>query len=160
MTRSQRLAALAAGALLLVAIPVTGAHQAPPPDLGEPVVVDRTEPGPGSSPVPSPDIRPTRPAPARAASPSVTTWTPDDHGGEETVVPAGTAAQQPQEPVPDRTDTARPVSPKPPVPAGRAADDDMTPEATAGSDVPSTPSASASDDGGDDGDDDDTGEDG
>ncbi|WP_031482952.1 hypothetical protein [Streptomyces bicolor] len=157
MTRSQRLAALAVGAILLVGIPVAGAHRAPPPDLGEPVVVGRTEPGPtsGSPSVPPADSRATEPSPTRPPSPGATTRTPFEYDGEDAVA-ATTSAKQPEDTDPERTDTAQPVPPKAPMPAGRAADDDMTPEATASA----TPSATASATASDDGDDDDTGEDG
>lgn len=157
MTRSQRLAALAAGAILLVGIPVTGAHQAPPPDLGEPVVVGRTGPRPTSSSVPSPDSRAAERTPTRSPSPGATTRTPDEYGGEDAVAPTPTRAEWSDDTDPDRTDTAQPVSPKAPVPAGESFDDDPTPTyspaASATSGTPSTPA-------GDDGDDDDTGEDG
>ncbi|MFF8847580.1 hypothetical protein ACF08N_33540 [Streptomyces sp. NPDC015127] len=155
MTRSQLLAALAAGAILLVGIPVSGAHQAPPPDLGEPVVVGRTGPGPTSSSVPSPANRATEQTPTRSPSPGATTRPPDTYGGEGTVAPTG--AEQPDDTDPDRTHTAQPVSPKSPVPAGESSDDDPTPTyspaASATSRTSSTPA------GDDDGGDDDTGED-
>lgn len=154
MTRSRRLAALAAGAILLVGIPVTGAQQAPPPDLGEPVVVGRTGPGPTNSSVPSPDSRPTEPTPIRSPS-------PDEYDGEDAVAPRPSGAEQPDDTAPDRTDEARPVSPKPPVPAGEASDDGPTPTySPAASATSRTSSTPAGDDEGDDGGDDDTGEDG
>ncbi|GGX33599.1 hypothetical protein [Streptomyces lomondensis] len=152
MTRSQRLAALAAGALLLVGIPVSGAHQRPPPDLGEPVVVERTGPGPGParSSVPSPDSRATERTPTRSPTHGATTPS-EEYAGEDAVPPAG--AEQPNDTDPEQTDTAQPVPPKSPVPAGESSDDDPTPTyspaASATSRTPSTPA--------DDGDDDDTG---
>ncbi|MDQ1007507.1 hypothetical protein QFZ82_001992 [Streptomyces sp. V4I23] len=161
MTRSQRLAALAAGAILLVGIPVSGAHQVPPPDLGEPVVVGRMGPHHTSGSVPSPDGRATERAPTRSPSPGATTGIADAHedeyGGEDAVASAPNGAEQADATDPDRTDTAQPVSPKPPVPAGDASDDDRTPTySPAEPATPGTPSTPA----GDDGDDDDTGEDG
>ncbi|MBZ9638416.1 hypothetical protein K8369_03115, partial [Streptomyces sp. PSKA30] len=71
MTRSQRLAAVAVGAVLLVGVPVAGAHQAPPPDLGDPVVVGRTGPAPAQSTVPSGGGA-TEHAPTRSPSPGAT----------------------------------------------------------------------------------------
>lgn len=161
MTRSQRLAALAAGAILLVAIPVTGAHQAPPPDLGEPVVVGRTGPGATNSSVPSADSRATERTPTRSPSPGTTTRPPDEYDGDHAVTSAPTGAQQPGYTHPDRTDTAQPVSPKAPSPAGDTSDDDPTPtNSPAASATSRTPSTSAGDDADDGGDDEDSGEDG
>ncbi|MEV3987678.1 hypothetical protein AB0J57_02090 [Streptomyces sp. NPDC049837] len=158
MTRSRRLAALAAGAILLVGIPVSGAHQAPPPDLGEPVVVGRTAPGPTSSSVPSPGSRATvTRTPTRSPLPGATTRTSDAYGGEGAVPPAPTGAEQPDDTAPGRADEARPVSPKAPVPAGEASDDDPTPTYSPVASASGTPSTPAGDD---DGDDEDTGEDG
>lgn len=162
MIRSQRLAVGAVGALLLIGIPVAGAHQAPPPYLGGPVVVGRTGPAPADTSVPSPGGGATEPTPTGPLSPSATEQPPDeDTENIEDIAPTVGAGSDDEDT--DRTPTARPVSPKSPAPAGTTADDDTTsagtPEAPAAS---GTPSTSASDDGDerDDGGDDDSGEDG
>ncbi|MEV1082791.1 hypothetical protein AB0I98_31980 [Streptomyces sp. NPDC050211] len=163
MTRSQRVAALTVGAVLVVGIPVAGAHQAPPPDLGGPVVVGRTDPAPATGSEASPGDGATEHDAPRSPSPSATKkpWHEDGDDMED-VAPTVDAGSDYEDA--DRSPSAQPVSPKPPAQAGTEADDDTTtagtPEATA---VSVTPSASASDDGGegdDDGGDDDSGEDG
>ncbi|PAZ14057.1 hypothetical protein CLM62_21625 [Streptomyces sp. SA15] len=148
MTRSQRLAAIAVGAVLLVGIPVAGAHQAPPPDLGDPVVVGRTTgPAPAHSAVP-PGGGAAEHTPARSPSPDATARPSDADEDAADLDPA--PAPPDDEDTDDRTPTAKPVSPQSPVPAGVVSDDDPAPTPTAPT-TSGTPSTPASDDGDDDG---------
>jgi hypothetical protein len=152
VTRSQRLAAIAVGAVLLVGIPVAGAHQAPPPDLGDPVVVGRTTgPAPAHSTVPSGGGAAEH-TPARSPSPGATAQPSDADEDAADLDPAAAPVPPDEEDTDDRTPTAKPVPPQSPVPAGVVSDDDPaptpTPTAPTTSGTPSTPS---SDDGDDDG---------
>lgn len=161
MTRRQRLAALTAGAILLAGIPVAGAHRAPPPDLGERVVVGRTGPtteDEGSLPTsssPPLDSRVTRHAPTRSPSPGTRTQPSDP----DAVPPGLTRGEQEPDDAPDTAPSAgaQPVAPKSPVPAGVGSADDSTPTSSPRASAAAATPSPTGDDGGDDGDDDGSG---
>jgi hypothetical protein len=154
VTRNQRLAALAAGAILLVGFPVAGAHQAPPPDLGEPVVVGRTGPAPEDTAVPPrSDSRATEHPPTRSPSPGATTQPSDPD--EDVVAPGPAAAGTDDTDTDDTAPTAaaQPVTSRSSVPAGAVSDDDQAPTGSPRVSATSATPGPTGDDDGADGDD-------
>ncbi|MBA2947673.1 hypothetical protein [Streptomyces himalayensis] len=148
MTRARRIRTVVASlALALVtAVPVIGAERAPAPQLGDPVVVERTPAASAAGPSgwPYEDGARLETHPSSVGSPRQTGQptgsASDDDGISDVAEPTPTRSATPERRPSSEAEPVRPVSPLP-----ASSGDTGSPTPTV------TPSASSGDDGGDDG---------